>query len=83
MSARRSTRAAAGWTGMEAREPGEPEGCSQELAALVEHALFDHVIRALADLRLITNSNFVGCSMGRSAGLAPLRIRSTKRAVWR
>lgn len=32
---------------------------------------------ALAVLRLITNSNFVGCSMGRSAGFAPLRILST------
>ena len=28
----------------------------------------------LAVLRLITNSNLVGCSTGRSAGLAPLRI---------
>jgi hypothetical protein len=33
--------------------------------------------RALAALRLITNSNLVGCSTGRSAGLAPLRILST------
>jgi hypothetical protein len=32
---------------------------------------------ALAVLRLITNSNFVACSTGRSAGLAPLRILST------
>src|SRR6266542_376125 len=31
----------------------------------------------LAAFRLITNSNFVGCSTGRSAGLAPLRILST------
>jgi hypothetical protein len=30
---------------------------------------------ALAVLRLITNSNLVGCSTGRSAGLAPLRMR--------
>src|SRR5438309_1704558 len=30
-----------------------------------------------AVLRLITSSNFVGCSTGRSAGLAPLRILST------
>src|SRR5689334_16517911 len=30
-----------------------------------------------AALRLITNANFVGCSTGRSAGLAPLRILST------
>ena len=31
-----------------------------------------------AVLRLITSSNFVGCSTGKSAGLAPLRILSTK-----
>jgi hypothetical protein len=33
--------------------------------------------RAFAVLRLITNSNFVGCSTGRSAGFVPLRILST------
>src|SRR5215468_9545187 len=32
--------------------------------------------RALAVLRLMTSSNFVGCSTGRSPGLAPLRILS-------
>src|SRR6266851_5081161 len=32
---------------------------------------------AFAVLRLMTNSNLVGCSMGRSPGLAPLRILST------
>ena len=32
---------------------------------------------ALAVLRLMTSSNLVGCSTGRSAGLAPLRILST------
>jgi hypothetical protein len=31
--------------------------------------------RALAVLRLIAISNFVGCSTGRSAGFSPLRIR--------
>jgi hypothetical protein len=31
----------------------------------------------LAVLRLITSSNLLGCSMGRSAGFAPLRILST------
>src|SRR5581483_2747033 len=31
----------------------------------------------LAAFRFTTNSNFVGCSTGRSAGLAPLRILST------
>src|SRR5262249_35654072 len=30
--------------------------------------------RALAVLRLMANSNLVGCRPGRSAGLAPLRI---------
>src|SRR5262245_1760395 len=36
---------------------------------------------ALALLRLITSSNFVGCSTGSSAGLAPLRILSTNVAA--
>jgi hypothetical protein len=31
----------------------------------------------LAAFKLITNSNLVGCSTGRSAGLAPFRILST------
>jgi len=38
---------------------------------------------AFAVLRLTTSSNFVGSSMGRSAGLAPLRILSTKNAARR
>ncbi len=33
--------------------------------------------RALAALRLMTSSNFVGCSMGRSAGFAAFKILST------
>ena len=33
-------------------------------------------LSALAVLRLMTRSNLVGCSTGRSAGLAPLRILS-------
>jgi hypothetical protein len=32
---------------------------------------------ALAVLRLITSSNLVGCCTGRSAGLSPLKMRST------
>jgi hypothetical protein len=32
---------------------------------------------ALAVLRLMTSSNFVGCSIGRSPGFAPFRILST------
>ena len=40
---------------------------------------FGGIVRpiCLAALRLMMNSNFVGCSTGRSAGLAPLRILST------
>src|SRR5262249_38855205 len=37
----------------------------------------------LAVLRLMTNSNLVGCMTGRSAGLAPLRIRPTYVPAWR
>ncbi len=36
---------------------------------------------ALAVLRLITSSYLVGCSTGRSAGRAPLKILSTKAAA--
>src|SRR5262249_31797067 len=36
---------------------------------------------ALAVLRLITSSNLVRCSTGKSAGLAPRRILSTKVAA--
>src|SRR4030095_559163 len=39
--------------------------------------------RDLAVLELITSSNFVGCSTGRSAGLVPFRILSTYRAASR
>src|SRR5882757_6306196 len=35
---------------------------------------------AVAVFKLITNSNLVGCSTGRSAGFAPLKILSTKTA---
>src|SRR5262245_33245201 len=40
---------------------------------------------AWAVFMLITSSNFVGCSMGRAPGLAPLRILSTypaDRRIW-
>ena len=35
------------------------------------------MVDLLAAFRLITNSNFLGCSTGISAGLPPLRILST------
>src|SRR5262245_58545505 len=66
------------------------ECVEQRHAAVVEHALYSMTWsarpstdcgivrpRALAVFRLITNSNFVACSTGRSAGFAPLRILST------
>src|SRR3990172_11903441 len=37
----------------------------------------------LAVFKLITNSNFIGCSTGKSAGLVPFRILSTKYATRR
>jgi hypothetical protein len=37
--------------------------------------------RALAVFRFTTKSNFVGCSTGMSAGLAPFKILSTKTAA--
>src|SRR5262249_8004195 len=36
---------------------------------------------ALAVLRLMTSSNLVGCSMGRSAGLPPRKTLTTNRAI--
>src|SRR6476661_4389292 len=39
--------------------------------------------RALAVLRLITSSKWIGCSTGRSAGWAPFRILSTYTAALR
>jgi hypothetical protein len=36
---------------------------------------------ALAVLRLITSSNFVGCSIGISAGLTPCKILTVSRAA--
>jgi hypothetical protein len=38
---------------------------------------------ALAVFVLMTSSNLVGCSMGRSAGFAPLKILSAKLAARR
>ena len=74
---------------------GEADCCPQEPAAWVEHvysitwsARSSNVCgivspSAFAVLRLISSSNFVGCSIGRSPGLAPLRIRSTYDAARR
>src|SRR5262249_56164388 len=69
--------------------PGEADRRTEKLPALVEHGYSMTCSarsrsdcgmvrpRAFAVLRLITSSNFVGCSTGRSAGLAPRRILAT------
>jgi len=48
-----------------------------DLGRLEEQRLRDVRPMALAVLRLMTKSNFVGCWTGRSAGLAPFKILST------
>ena len=50
---------------------------SDHLVRLEEERSGDGEAEAWAVLRLMTSSNFVGCSTGRSAGLAPFRILST------
>jgi len=46
---------------------------------------FGGIVRpiCLAAFTLITNSNFVGCSTGMSAGFVPFKILSTKSAARR
>ena len=41
------------------------------------------ILSSLAVLMLMTNSSLLACSTGKSAGLAPLRIRSVKYAMRR
>jgi hypothetical protein len=38
----------------------------------------DRQPKRLGDLEVITSSEWLGCSIGKSAGFAPRRIRSTK-----
>jgi hypothetical protein len=54
-----------------------PRGYLMTLSALAN--TFGGIVKpiCLAAFRLTTNSNFIGCSTGRSAGLAPFRILST------
>jgi hypothetical protein len=58
---------------------GEGSGRSHSItsSARAESMGGTSTLNALAVLRLMTNSNFVVCTAGRSAGLAPLRIRPT------
>ena len=54
-------------------ETGYVEGQNVAIEYRRAEAHYDR-LPALAVLRLMTNSNVVGCTTGRSAGLAPLRI---------
>ena len=76
------------------RRSKEDRTCASEERATVHHYWITSSARAssaggivrpsaLAVLRLMTKSNLLGCSTGRSAGLAPLRILSTYPAARR
>src|SRR6266850_3578021 len=58
---------------------GAPGGVAQRMNSVAWRRRDDEMVRprAWAVLRLITNSKIIGCSTGRSAGLAPFRILST------
>src|SRR5215510_7601226 len=76
-----------------AERRGEQRGSTSDERPAVDHSITRSARcssggemvrrRALTVLRLTTSSNFVGRSMGRSPGLAPLRILSTKTAARR
>jgi len=63
------------------------EGCITLLLSATPHSITSSALvsnvggtvrpSALAVLRLITSSNLVGCMIGRSDGMAPLRMRPT------
>src|SRR5205814_2049243 len=66
---------------VEADQPQSPQGSQFHSITSSARASNDcGTVRpsALAVLRLITNSNFVGCSTGISDGFAPFRIFATK-----
>jgi hypothetical protein len=56
-----------------------PDGSFHLITLSARASTFCGIITPIcfAVLRLMTSSNFLGCSTGRSAGLAPLRILST------
>src|SRR5262245_36145007 len=67
------------------REVGGPNGRTYSMtsSATASSVLGMRAPSALAVLRLMTSSNFVGCSTGISAGFAPFRILSTSSAARR
>src|SRR6266540_949972 len=60
-------------------ERAPPHSITSSASASIDGGTFRP--SALAVLRLMVSSNLVGCSTGSSAGLAPLRILSTKLAA--
>ena len=76
----------------EVRHCRQPKTCTKPAVSRsqqMQASLFDHLVGAgeqrrrhgrgrasLAVLRLMTSSNLVDCTTGRSAGLAPLRMRA-------
>src|SRR5690349_14856760 len=65
--------------------PGGAPSRAYRITRCARASTLGGIVRAicLAVLRLITSSNLVGCSTGKSAGLAPLRILSTYAALRR
>jgi len=67
------------WLPVCAHDFGPPNSSSHSTTSSARRSTDGGIVKpsALAALRLMTSSNFVGCSTGRSAGLAPFRILST------
>src|SRR5262249_60191825 len=74
-----------GSRGRQRAEKRRGPGCGHSMTRSARSSRDGGIVkpRAFAVLRLMITSNFVGCSMGRSAGLAPFKILSTKTAVRR
>src|ERR1700731_501733 len=62
-------------TGNYANEIAPPHSITSSARASTVAGIVSPIVRAV--LRLMTSSNFVGCSTGRSAGLAPFKTLST------
>jgi len=65
------------------REGRRGKRVSHSITSLARSKIAGGIVRpsALAVFRLTTSSKWVGCSNGRSAGLAPRRILSTNAAA--
>src|SRR5262245_4292923 len=68
---------------MSAFDPKRTSGGIYSITSFARSRNGSGIVKPSAVVRLITRSNLVGCSTGRSAGLAPCRILSTKAAARR